>query len=59
MTAAGAVAELERCRRTQFDPVVVDAFKAALAAGVITVPSTSFPAELAIPVSQFSLATPA
>jgi hypothetical protein len=39
--------------------MIVDAFKAALSAGLITVPNASFPAELAIPVSQFSLATPA
>jgi response regulator RpfG family c-di-GMP phosphodiesterase len=59
MSTAAAVAELERCRRTQFDPAVVDAFVAAVRSGVISVSHSPATPELNIPLAQIPIATSA
>jgi diguanylate cyclase (GGDEF)-like protein len=55
LTADAALAELRRCSGTQFDPTVVSAFTAALAAGDVEVTASGSPAATA----RYSLSSPA
>ena len=46
LTHSAAIAEIERCRGTQFDPSIVDAFLGVAASGLLAVPQ---PASAALP----------
>jgi response regulator RpfG family c-di-GMP phosphodiesterase len=58
LSHAAAVAEIERCRGTQFDPAVVDAFMSAAATGAMTAAHAVSPGAPEVPGIQPSSSHP-